>query len=152
MTQKRIIIVNDKFSHAEILGITLQRALQKINSNIEFKIDFAITAETAESKIQKTSYDLCILDFILVKPPEPLDTIPKSVEACQKVIKAVRNSSGDSCPIVLLTNYFDTQKEAEDMCRTLSVDGYIQYMELSLDTYKQADEIAKLLGITLKNL
>ena len=152
MTKKRIIIVNDEYLHAEITGNVLQSEIQAINSQIELNIDFATTAETAESKIQENSYDLCILDFILVRPPSPMDTIPKSIKACQKVIKAVKNSSSDSCPIVLSTTYFDTQKQAKDICQTLSIDGHIHYIDPSLASREEAYEIAKLLEIPLTNL
>jgi CheY-like chemotaxis protein len=120
--EKRILLIDDDDCiHLRFRNI-LPEAAKKYHPNFNLLIDSAVTPETALQKISQTSYDLCIMDYLLVSKIDPTETIHESIKACQAIVSSLIFFSPGSI-VVVHTHYFESDQEAQDTCKFLGVSG-----------------------------
>jgi CheY-like chemotaxis protein len=124
VTKKILLIDDDKAVHLTFKN-ALPRLAQKDYPELILSIDHAMTAETALLKINENPpYDLCIIDYLLVRRYDSRKEIIDSEKACQKIINVLKSCSLDTT-IVLHTHYFETDEQIQEVCDRLGMSGYL---------------------------
>jgi CheY-like chemotaxis protein len=133
VTRKILLIDDDKAVHLNFKHVILKA--NKDHPELMLSIDHAMTAETAVQKIiEKSPYNICIIDYLLVRRHNHSEEIIASEEACKKVVNALNAHSVETI-IVLHTDYFETyfetEEKSQEACKRLGISGHLSKVPLN---------------------
>jgi DNA-binding NarL/FixJ family response regulator len=128
--RRQILLIDDD----PIVHLTFKHAILQAKKDcpeLILSIDHAMFAETAVKKIIEISpYNLCIVDYLLVRRHNSSEEIIDSEEACKKVVNALKAHSSETI-VVLHTDYFETEEQIQKACKRLGISGHLSKVPLA---------------------